>query len=278
VFDAAYAYHARFKPQALVLSRADAIVFERYDGGFAAAAPHALYSGTKSFWGVAAIEAQHDGLLRLDEPVSATFESWKNDAWKASVTLRMLLQLVAGVPFGGLGASVPPYAKALDVQLRAEPGTAFTYGGIPLQIFGAVFSAKLQGRGSTPHEYLRQRVLDPAGVAIARWRTMADGSHPLPTGAFTTARDWLAYGRFVCERRARYAECFGASQANPRYGLCWWLQLPGTPADLFYASGSGGQALYVIPSLGLIAARFGAGGSFNHAAFVKRLVQDAKDA
>jgi len=278
VFDAAYAYHARFKPQALVVSREDAIVFERYDAGFGAGAPHALYSGTKSFWGVAAIEAQHDELLRLDEPVSETFEAWKSDAWKASVTLRMLLQLVAGVPFGGLGASVPPYAKALDVQLRAAPGTAFTYGGIPLQIFGAVFAVKLQAAGLTPHEYLRRRVLDPADVAIARWRTLSDGTNPLPTGAFTTARDWVAYGRFVCDRRTRYAQCFRGSAANPRYGLCWWLQLPGTPADLFYASGSGGQALYVIPSLGLIAVRFGAGGSFNHAAFIKRLVQDAQSA
>lgn len=270
VEDAA-SYHARHKPQALVVLQNGKRVFERYDGEFSAGKPHALYSGTKSFWGITALAAQREGLLSLDEPVADTFPAWRAEAWKASVTLRHLLQLIAGVPFGGLGASVPPYEKALQTELRSEPNAVFTYGGIPLQIFGAVFAKKLGRLGMTPHEYLHARILDPNGIAISSWRTLKDGTHPLPTGAFLTAESWGRYGEFVRTRANDYAECFKGSGVNPRYGLGWWLAPPKTPADLFYASGSGGQAMYVAPSRNLVAVRFGNGGSFNHEAFLRRL-------
>ncbi len=164
--------------------------------------PHALYSGTKSFWGVAALFAQDDGLLRLEEPVAETFSEWRTDPWKRRVTLRMLLSLTAGFGFGGLGASVPIYERALEIPLKDEPGTRFTYGGVPLQVFGAVLARKLESRKQSPHDYLRERVLDPAGVRVAAWRALGDGTSPLPTGASLRAGDWLAYGRWVLRERA----------------------------------------------------------------------------
>ena len=257
--EAAAGYHGRHKPQALLVRRGTETLFERYDGGFAADDAHALYSGTKSFWGVTALIAQRERLLSLDEAV-----------WRGA-TIRELLSLTAGVPFGGLGAAVPVYEKALASEQRAAPGSTFTYGGIPLQIFGAVFSERLRALRMTPHEYLHARVLDPNGIRVHSWRTLKDGTHPLPTGAFLTAQDWARYGAFVAQHAADFAECFRGSPANPRYGLCWWLAPPNAPADLFYASGSGGQAMYVVPSQQLVAVRYGGGGSFDHAVFLKRL-------
>lgn len=271
--EAAAEYHARHKPQALLVLQNGKPVFEAYEGGFSTEKPHALYSGTKSFWGIAALTAQREGLLSLDEPVANTFPAWQAEAWKASVTLRQLLQMIAGVPFGGLGAAVPLYEKALQTDLKSKPGTVFTYGGIPLQIFGAVFTEKLKPLRLTPHEYLHARVLDPNGIAVTSWRTLKDGTHPLPTGAFLTARAWARYGEFVRVRvrASEYADCFTGSAVNPHYGLCWWLAPPRAPADLFYASGSGGQAMYVSPSEGAVAVRFGNGGSYNHEGFLRRL-------
>lgn len=273
MFEEAVAYHQRHKGQALIVSRGGKVQAELYDGGFSADTPHALYSGTKSFWGVTALVAEREGLLSLDERVADSFPQWKAEAWKRRVTLRELLQLTAGVPFGGLGASVPPYEKALAVELKASPGTTFTYGGIPLQIFGAVFSKKLTALEMTPHGYLDARILKPNRITVSSWRKLKDDTQPLPTGAFLTARNWLRYGEFVAKHAREYAECFAGSSANPRYGLAWWLAPPNMPADLAYASGSGGQAMYVVPSLDLITVRFGNGGSFNHEAFLKRLLQ-----
>jgi len=182
----------------------------------------------------------------------------------------MLLSLTAGFGFGGLGASVPTYERALAMTLRDEPGSRFTYSGTQLQVFGAVFARKLQSQSSTPHEYLRERVLAGAGIRIASWRTLSDGTQPLPTGASMSAGDWLDYGRFVIAHRRALATCFEGSNANARYGLGWWLGAPSAPADLVYASGAAGQGLYLAPSLDTAIVRFGKSSSYRHEAFLKR--------
>lgn len=260
----ALAYAEKHALQALVVQHGADVVLERYANGFDERSSHALYSGTKSFWGIAAVEAQHEGLLRLDDIVLDT------------ITVRMMLQMTAGYGFGGLGSAVPTYERAVAMPLKTIPGETFTYSGIPLQVFGGYFSQRLQPLGMTPHEYLRARILEPAGVAVESWRTLSDGTHPFPTGAFLTANDWLKYGRYVLQHRERYAEAFTGSRANPRYGIGWWLATPGAPDDLFYASGSGGQGLYIAPSHDLIAVHFGKSASYKHDAFLKKLFAPAK--
>lgn len=256
---------------ALLVSRNGGIECELYGGGYGEEKPHPLYSGTKSFWGVAALRAQEDGLLALDDRVAATFPAWEADDRKSRVTLRMLLQLTAGFGSGGLGASVPSYDTALAMELRSEPGTKFAYGGIALQVFGAVLAAKLAPKNLTPHAYLAARVLEPAKVKVASWRALPNGTQTLPTGAQLTARDWLAYGLWVLENREELGECFVGSRANPRYGLAWWLGAKDAPADLFYASGAAGQGLYLAPSEHLAIAHFSKSNSYKHDAFLRRL-------
>jgi CubicO group peptidase (beta-lactamase class C family) len=268
---AALAYARRHALHALLVARGGDLVVQEFGPGFNRESPHPLYSGTKSFWGVAALRACRERLLELDEPVAQTFAAWRDDPWKRRVTLRMLLSLTAGFGFGGLGASVPTYDRALAMALRDEPGTRFTYGGIPLQVFGAVFARKLEPLGLTPHEYLRERVLDLARVRVASWRTLRDGTNPLPTGAFMRADEWLAYGRFVLSQRDELVPCFEGSAVNPRYGLGWWLGARGAPPDLVYASGSAGQALYLVPSLDVAIVHFGKSTSYRHEAFLKHV-------
>jgi len=243
--------------QALVIRRGGRTVHEEYAAGFTAQTPHPLFSGTKSFWGIAAIEASREGILSLDEPV------------RSEITVRMLLNLTAGYGFGGLGSAVPSYDRAWEIVPKDPPGKRFTYGGIALQIFGKYFAAKL---GREPHDYLRERVLEPASVQVAAWRTLKDGTHPLPTGAHLDAENWLRYGSYVLQHRERFGEAFTGSKANPRYGLGWWLASGAMPPDTFYASGSGGQALYVIPSHDLVAVRFAERGSPNHPATVRKIL------
>jgi CubicO group peptidase (beta-lactamase class C family) len=273
--DAALAYANKHGLRALIVARGDDVLLEAYGEGVGRDAAQPLYSGTKSFWGPAALCAQDDGMLSLDERVAQTFPAWNEDPWKRRVTLRMLLSLTAGFGFGGLGASVLPYEKALGLTLKSEPGTTFAYGGIQLQVFGAVFARKLAERRLTPQHYLRERLLDPAGVSVGAWRSLPDGTQPLPTGASLTAHNWLAYGRYVLRERARLAPCFEGSAANARYGLGWWLGAAGAPPDLTYASGAGGQGLYLVPSLQLAVAHFGKSNSWKHETFVKKLLATA---
>jgi CubicO group peptidase (beta-lactamase class C family) len=73
-------------------------------------------------------------------------------------------------------------------------------------------------------------------------------------------------------RETSLAPCFVGSSANPRYGLGWWLRPIAAPPDIVHASGSGGQAMYVIPSERAVVVKFGQSASYKHDAFLKRLL------
>src|SRR6266403_4374187 len=71
-------------------------IFEHYANGGSASRRWPIFSGTKSFWGIAALAAVHDGLLKLDDPVSNTITEWKSDPRKSRITIRQLLNQTEG--------------------------------------------------------------------------------------------------------------------------------------------------------------------------------------
>ncbi|MBA2433086.1 MAG: beta-lactamase family protein, partial [Chthoniobacterales bacterium] len=100
--------------------------------------PHRIYSGTKAFWGLAALVAAQDGLLNLDERVADTIPSWRNDPRKARVTVRQLLDFSAGLEAAfQLHRDDPGDRDAIAIRqaIVAEPGSAFIYGPAALQVF-----------------------------------------------------------------------------------------------------------------------------------------------
>src|SRR5262245_28305323 len=68
---AAADYSAGHKGTALVVIRSGRIAFSEYPKG-ARSQPMKIYSGTKGFWNFAALAAQEDGILELDEAVGKT--------------------------------------------------------------------------------------------------------------------------------------------------------------------------------------------------------------
>jgi CubicO group peptidase (beta-lactamase class C family) len=279
---AAVTYARKYDLHALLIERGGETMHEEYAGGYDADKPHALYSGTKSFWGAAAAVAVDEGLLQFDELVCNTLMEWKSDARKSLVTIRQLLSMTAGVPFGGLGAGVPEYGAAISKPLTADPGTAFTYGGIPLQVFGALLARKLASNNQTPLEYLQSRLFIPIGLEVGSWRTLKDGTHTMPTGAFLTARNWAKYGALLAARglwngtqliaSENLEECWKPTPVNPRYGMGFWLHTLGSGVRVAYASGSGKQSLYVCPDEQLVVAHFAQSKSFNHERFLAHLL------
>lgn len=238
--------------------------------------PYELWSGTKSFVGVMAAAAVQDGLMKLEEPASATLVEWRDDPVKSKITLRQLLSMTSGQP-SQIGRP-PTYRGALDVALTAPPGARFIYGATPMQTFGEVLRRKLVAAGKPGDlvAYIDIRVLRPIGVHYAGWRRGADGNALLPQGVQITAREWAKFGEFIraggkaggkqLVDPATFAAMFQGSAANPGYGLTWWLphasKVPDPvtastdigrraaelPSDLVVAAGAGDQRLYVIPS------------------------------
>src|SRR3984893_5939284 len=125
-------------------------VFEHYANGGGADMRCKIFSGTKSFWGIAALCAVRDGLIKLDDRVADTITEWKNPAeagrtWQ--ITVRQLSKEPDGIePAPHLHSESIRDRNAVAIQLPmvAPPGAAFAYGPRHLQIFNEVLRRKLK--------------------------------------------------------------------------------------------------------------------------------------
>lgn len=266
-FQAAADYLRSCNGHALLVYREGRLVFEDYFNGHTREQPHRLASGTKSFVGVLAVMAVEDGLLQLDEKVSATLMEWQADPRKSRITIRQLLSLTSGVAGGEIG-DVPSYREAVKLaEAKFSPGEKFQYGPVPFQCFGELLRRKLVSRKETVEGYLKRRLLDPIGLKVSVWREDAEGNPQLPSGALLTAREWAKFGLLVLNRGAwegrqlvsekLLVECFHGTAAHPTYGLTFWLNAADErPRDLVMAAGAGKQKLYIVPSQQLLVVQF----------------------
>jgi len=287
-------------------------VFEHYANGGSARGRWPIFSGTKSFWGIAALAAVHDGLFKLDDLVSDTITEWKDDLRKSRITIRQLLNQTDGIEAASRlqRASIQDRNNmAIQLPAIAEPGTAFIYGPSHIQIFSELLRRKLKGRSAIA--YFEGHVSDRLGLHRLNYKKDSRGN-PLPaTGFELTAREWARLGELVLGngnyhgRRivpaALLREAFSGSQANPSYGLTFWLnqQSPterdadmermldlqwqsaqwtdlcickDAPADMVVALGSHYQRLFIIPSLKATIVRQGSEAKFSDSHFLRLLL------
>jgi CubicO group peptidase (beta-lactamase class C family) len=290
---AAADYSATHRGVSFLVMKDGRVLLEDYPNGGSADRAWELASGTKSFSGILAVAAAEDGFLKLDEKASLTLQEWRNDGVKAQITLRQLLSLTSGLGGGRVGRA-PSYAEAIQAKVTASVGNSFSYGPTPFQVFGEILRRKLSPRWPGPLDYLKARVLDPAGVAVGSWRHGRDGQSLLPAGARLSARNWARFGELIRRggsiddpkapggsRRlldpALLDQCFIGTSANPAYGLSFWLNRPvpaekkaqipvlsratdlagqpELPADLVMAAGAGDQRLYISRQRGVVIVR-----------------------
>jgi CubicO group peptidase (beta-lactamase class C family) len=284
-------------------------IFEHYANGGSLRGRWPIFSGTKSFWGIAALAAVRDGLFKLDDPVSDTMTEWKGDPRKSRITIRELLSQTDGIEGASRlqRASVRDRnAMAIQLPVIAEPGSAFIYGPSHLQIFSELLRRKLRGRSTIG--YFEGRVSNRLGLSRLNYKKDARGN-PLPaTGFELTAREWARLGELVLAQGSYHGrqivpaallrEAFAGSAANPSYGLTFWLnrQAPDgpeadlermldlpwqsaewsgvcickdAPADMIVALGSHYQRLFLVPSLKAIIVRQGSEARFSDAHFLR---------
>ena len=290
-------------------------IFEHYANGGSADAKWPIFSGTKSFWGIAALVAIRDGLIRLDDHVADTITEWRSPAEagrKAQITIRQLLNFTDGIepaPHLHRQSIRDRNAVAIRLSILAEPGTVFTYGPSHLQIFSELLRRKLKDRGT--FSYLDRRVLGPLGLSGIDYKKDARGNPLLATGFDLSARQWARLGELVLGHgnyhgrqvvpEALLREAFSGSQANPSYGLTFWLNReapngreidienmlarPWTrenwsatcicrdaPPDMVVSLGSGYQRLFIIPSMNALIVRQGSNAKFSDAKFLRMVL------
>jgi CubicO group peptidase (beta-lactamase class C family) len=304
-------YSAARSGHVLLILQAEEVVLEAGQNGHRAEEPHPLYSASESFWGLLAMAADSDGLLDIDEPVSFTIGEFEGHPWKRDMRIRQLLHGTSGLEPGvrALRPDETPnlYERAIALDMVSRPGERFQYGSGQLFVFAEVLRRKLASRSADPLDYLKERILDPIGLAVADWDRDDAGNPDVAFGAKLSAREWAKLGILLKNRgmwqgrTAVGAEAVAAvlqgSAASPEYGLALWRNVPRETAeadrsaagpdrtfypdglpDMVVAAGVGNQRLYVIPSLDLVVVRFGeVDRHWRDQEFMRRLVDGAPE-
>ncbi len=305
----AAAYSANNRGFSTLVMQNGKTIFEHYSNGGGAEMRCKIFSGTKSFWGLAALCAARDGLIRLDDHVADTITEWKTDPRKSQITIRELLNQTDGIePAPHLHSDSIRDRDAVAIQLPtvAPPGAVFAYGPSHLQIFNELLRRKLNGKSTI--SYINENILSPLGLTSLEFKKDGRGN-PLPASGFElTAREWSRFGELLLGHgnyngrqivpASLLAQAFVGSSANPSYGLTLWLnrQAPNAreidyekeldlkwqrarwggicvcraaPADMVVALGSNYQRLFVIPSMHALIVRQGMSAKFSDAYFLR---------
>ena len=265
VLESAADYAAAHGSLALIVSRHDHIVFERYWHGTSFDTVEDAQSFTPLLAALAAGAAFSHRLIGWpDQPVGAFIGEWSHDP-RGEITVRNLLQMSSGLAADGARrGSGDLTAQLLHTPLARTPGVSRTEQATDPQLLALVLERATQQRYAS---YLSQ----------ALWRRIGAGDASLtldrPQGAahadccmLAHQGDWIRIGQLLLRdgnyrgdeviRPGWVTLMRSPAQSDPQYGAYVRVRWPAAPGrelpaarDLYAVEGEGGNRLWLLPSL-----------------------------
>lgn len=282
------------RTHAIVVVKDGRIIAERYAEGGGLDTPLLGFSATKSVTSALIGVLVRQGKLTLHQPAPVAAWQASNDPHH-TITVDQLLRHTAGLALGSslrasLVSALEPVNRMKYVEsdmaafaermpLETEPGTTWNYhDGNYLILSQLVRDAS----GGTPARVLRfahRELFDPLGMRHVTLEFDAAGTPEGSSQMLASARDWARFGLLylndgvVGGRRILPAGWVDYAASPTPYafvgiGAGFWTNRDdslgaryrithGWPSDAFFAKGTLGQYVIIIPSERLVIARFG---------------------
>jgi len=259
-------------------------LFEAYAPGNNPDKRHDIRSATKSVTALLVGELVEDGLLaspkkRFSEILPEVFAQLAKDDPRRDIRIADALTMRTGLACNdwapaSVGHEDKMYktrdwtAFLLSQPMAHERGKHFSYctGGVVL--LGRVIE-RLTGRPVPA--YANERLFAPLGISGARWEKTPKGFTDTGGHLRLTLSDlhkigqlMLAGGVWEGEQLVapKWIEAATSKQTDvyerrQKYGYLWWLdtgEVKGQPVSLMYAHGNGGNFIFIVPELKLVAA------------------------
>lgn len=289
-------YAGEHGSQALIVSRHDHIVFERYWHGTGFETPCDAQSFTPLLAALAVgVAISHRRIGWPDEPIGALIGEWRNDP-RGAITIRDLLQSSSGLT--PAAASWRPgrdlIATVLNARLAAPPGTLRREQPTDAQLLALALE---RATGMRYASYLSEALWRRIGAGDAWLRLDRPGGTARADCCMRARQgDWIRIGQLLVRdgnyrgdeviRPGWVALLRAPARADPRYGAFVRLSGPGAPGreaplarDLFTVSGEGGNRLWVVQSLELAIVRIAASddASFDEGRIPNLVIRGARD-
>jgi CubicO group peptidase (beta-lactamase class C family) len=273
----AYAAASRPLLQSVLILHRGKRISEHYWRGFTITSYQPVFSITKTVVSALIGMALADGRLTLTDTMARWFPEmdFPPGAHAASVTVRHLLTMTAGFQDASSSiASDDPIAVLLKRAPASAPGEKFHYANDDVDLLVAVLERAV---GEPAMDYAHRRLFVPLGIwrDIAKshhkrlWKTDKQGRVKGSRGLHLTTRELASFGQLYLQggrsqdqqllppeyvAASTTAQASGGYPERVQYGYLWWVSVDSEGRPAFFASGAGGQYVYVLPSLDLVVA------------------------
>lgn len=268
--------------RAVVVLRNGHVIAERYFNGERPDTLHDIRSAGKSVTALLAGIAIDRGMILGEDDTLARHWPRAADSAVGKVKLTDLLTMRSGLAARDddpaspghedkLDAAPDPLDFLLGTPAAASPGTIYRYNSLTAYAVG-IFVEKAAGMPMA--SFARRNLFAPLG--ITRWKWAADrGGHTKGQGNLSlTARDFARIGEMVRQGGSFGGRRIVASQWIARsvspivdiadvdryadgYGYFWYVKthdIAGCKVAVRFASGNGGNKIYIVPGRGLVVA------------------------
>ena len=261
-----------FTIHSLLIIRNGYIVTDAYFYPFAQDSLHDLASATKSFMSTLVGIAIDQGTIEsVGQPVLDFFPERtvaNLDANKEAMTLEDLLTMRSGfkcinqpteVTLSEMRASPDWSQFVLDLPMASEPGARYVYCSPNVHLLSAIIQ---ETTGMSALEFAQEHLFGPLGVSDGFWPSDPQGNnwgwgdlklapHDMAKLGYLFLNKGLWDGQQVVS-----AAWVKAATSGGSYGYLWWLK----PSGTYFATGRGGQEIWVLPDRDMVVVITGASG------------------
>jgi CubicO group peptidase (beta-lactamase class C family) len=259
------------------------LVLEEYFNGYGRETQQIIASVTKSITSIlVGIAIDKQMIAGVDEKVYAFFPGHQGTRWidqNYAITLKHVLTMTAGLdwdetsfphphlnnPNTGMYTCEHPLDYIFNKQQTGSPGNLYNYNSGLTVILGAIIK---NTSGLYADEFAEQYLFGPLGISDTHWLCHPDGTVFTNGDLFLKPRDMAKIGclmlhggkwknrrivtqKWVRESTREYVDTF----KGYGYGYQWRrgsTLICNQKVEAFWASGTGGQKIYVFPELDLV--------------------------
>jgi len=260
----------------VLIFRNNLLVLEEYFHGHDAGIPHNTFSAGKSITSILVGIAVDKGFIaNVDVPVISLlpeYTSYENpDKRKSDITVRHLLNMASGLACDdwymrteeAMQKSNDWVKFSLDLPMATDPGTQGSYCTGAAVVLGRIIENTSR---RSLQQFADKYLFGPLHIGPYEWHIMPDGKASAGGLFFMRPRDMSKIGLLLLNdgqwqgttivSSAWVDACRDSQLKLPGpfdgYGYLWWKQAFTGDVQSYFASGNGGQDIFVVPSRNLV--------------------------
>ncbi|QWT21516.1 beta-lactamase family protein [Bacillus sp. NP157] len=274
--------------KAVVIVKDGKVVAERYAPGYGIHSALISFSVAKSFTNAFLGMLAMDGKVDVKRPLGAAEWSAPGDP-RGAITIEDLMRMQSGLAAEEAESAFSPVAKmeflhadmagfAAMQPAKEAPGKTFEYTSADTVLLDRMLGERIGGGAAGLRDFARRRLFDPMHMGEVTMEVDGQGTFVGSTYVFTSARDYARFGLLYLKDGVApdgtrllppgWVDWSRRSALGAPYGAGFWTNdgpsdvarqrvEGGFPKDGFFASGTMGQRIYIVPSAHLVITRFG---------------------